>query len=479
MFKRKDSKLIISINYKDKGIFTALILLIGFVAVTLATRKFFYDPDSFWHIKTGIWIWDNKQIPRFDTFSWYGIEHNLTWLNHEWLFDLLAGFMYRLGGLNLIMWFVSFVGGVLFLLLTYFSYIKNKNIFLSIIISSVALFGLQPYLQPRPQILSFCLLSIVCILLEKKKWFWILPVMVLEANLHGGFWPLFIVVITYYSYKEKPLLILLSVLAVLINPYGFEMFLYTYRNQSSDLGAKFIIESFKTQMWDAENKIVLLSYIVLIAATHNVKIKWQDALFVFAVGGLTFMAQRHVVFAYLLIMPIMSPYLLTKIDSLIDTFEKITKIKILKNFVFSLIVEVALIILLISGIGNLTTIKGENLVPISMYPSEKAISFIKENKLTRIFNDYGIGGYLLLNNIPTLLDGRGDPFSEKFNDTTILSDYCEVITLSSDYVKFLQTNKIKYLLLPNKGKLSISISSNPRFAAIYKDEHFTIYDFKE
>lgn len=468
-----DGKLKFNIN---KKIISILLILTGFILSVLVTRKLFYDPDGYWHIKTGEWIYQHKQFPTHDIFSWYGMEHNLTWLNHEWLFDLLDYLVYKLGGLNLVMWSVAFFGGILFLLITWFSYIRSKHLSISLLISLVSILGLQPYLQPRPQIISFILLVSLCILLEKKKWYWVLPIVVIGTNMHGGFYPMYLVLITYYSYKEKPILILLSALAVLINPYGYDMYLYTIRNQGSDIGGKYIMEAYKTAMADKENKIILASYFLLILATHNIKVKWQDALIVFSVAGLTFMAQRHVVFAYLLIMPILSPYVWEKGEKVAQKLSDLSSRRISSSYVYYGIVEVMFIIFIAYGFANLKNVTANNLTPEAMYPT-KAVTFIEEHNINRIYNDYNIGGYLLFKDIPTLTDGRADPFSEKFNNTTILRDCMEATKLASDYTKLLKDNNIKHLLIYKKGTMYNAVKNNPRFTEIYKDEYFVIYEF--
>jgi hypothetical protein len=479
MIKIKNGRLILNVSDEQKRIIILANLILGFIVAVLLTRKLFSDPDGFWHIRTGQWILENNKIPRSDTFSWYGTEHKLTWLNHEWLFAILISLVYKVGGLNLVMWSVALFAGILYLLINWYLYIRNKNIFFSLIISSISLLGLQPYLQPRPQVLSYCLLLLVCILLEKKKWYFIIPIMILEANLHGGFWPLFIVVITFYAYKEKPILILLSIVSVLINPYGFEMYLFTFKSQFNSVVSAHILEAMKTRMAYSQNVIVLITYIILIAAIHNIKIKCEEGSLAFAVGGLTFMAQRHVAFAYLLIMPVLSPYLLMRTNNILESFAERRKFIMYKNFIYLYTVEVIMIFLVIFGIRNLYSIQSDNLVPKATFPSETAIKYIKDNRLNRIFNEYGIGGYLIFNNIPDLIDGRADPFSEEFNDTKIFREYCEVIDFERNYIEFLQDNNIKFLLLSLKGRLSTVVSANPRFEVMYKDDYFAVYKLKE
>ena len=53
----------------------------GLIIFLFLPCKSMYDPDTYWHIKTGEWIVQNG-IPRVDIFSWYGINNGLKWINH-------------------------------------------------------------------------------------------------------------------------------------------------------------------------------------------------------------------------------------------------------------------------------------------------------------------------------------------------------------------------------------------------------------
>src|SRR6202162_3765006 len=65
-----------------------LLLIVG--------ERLLNDPDTYWHIATGRWIWAHAAVPTADPFS-----HTLPgapWLAHEWLSELiLAGAYGALG----------------------------------------------------------------------------------------------------------------------------------------------------------------------------------------------------------------------------------------------------------------------------------------------------------------------------------------------------------------------------------------------
>src|SRR5215470_10766736 len=62
----------------------------------IAGERLLNDPDTYWHIAVGRWIWAHAAVPSTDPFS-----HTLPgapWLAHEWLSELiLAGAYGALG----------------------------------------------------------------------------------------------------------------------------------------------------------------------------------------------------------------------------------------------------------------------------------------------------------------------------------------------------------------------------------------------
>ena len=64
------------------GVVYALLLIAG--------RKLLNDPDTYWHIAAGRWIWAARAVPTVDPFS-----HTMAgapWHAHQWLAELiLAG----------------------------------------------------------------------------------------------------------------------------------------------------------------------------------------------------------------------------------------------------------------------------------------------------------------------------------------------------------------------------------------------------
>ena len=81
-----------------KRLFTGADVATGalFSAIGLLAFRPAIDPDVFWHLATGKWIWQNHAIPKADPFSW--TAPGRTWIAHEWLTEAIWRIVYRMGG---------------------------------------------------------------------------------------------------------------------------------------------------------------------------------------------------------------------------------------------------------------------------------------------------------------------------------------------------------------------------------------------
>lgn len=158
-----------------------------------------YDPDFFWHLKTGFWIWDHKGLPAIDPFSinpQQSDSHRSHFiLTSYWLFQLMLCAFYKLGGFNGIIIFRIVLAAVL--LAVFYRFSTSRN-FLALIAAGIGTTQiLDSHFPERPQFISFVCSALLLSLIFKhlrerhKK---LLPLMIplclimlLWANMHGGF----------------------------------------------------------------------------------------------------------------------------------------------------------------------------------------------------------------------------------------------------------------------------------------------------
>jgi hypothetical protein len=167
-------------------------LLAGLVlfVIVLATPHVLNDPDTAWHIVTGNWILQHRAIPQTDPFSY--TMAGKPWIAHEWLAELLLALADRAGGLRGVMVLMALAAGSTAALL--FHHLRRFMATLpALVVWIMALANMVPPLLARPHVLTWPLTELWCAGLviaraqKRQPSGWLLPIIPLWANMHGGF----------------------------------------------------------------------------------------------------------------------------------------------------------------------------------------------------------------------------------------------------------------------------------------------------
>ncbi len=428
-------------------IFTFLMgLLMSFEAIT--------DNDYFWHVAVGKWIDINKSIPNKPLFSWWGLKENLNWTSHEWLTEWI---MYKLGDVGCIVIML-----IIFLLLYYIMYKMLKLKMNKLLdVKWIYLLMMTVFFKvtgPRPYIISLLffayLIYVLMSYLDKEKHFdkliWTLPIMqFMWANLHGGSSSmpyLFIILIllsnlfikvfkikderwTSYLLTKKQITTLLKVLlliliATCLNPTGYKLLIYPFTNMLDTNMIDLILE------WQSPSFHGLLGlyiFIMIFVPVFNMifyhkKFKFYEIVIFGLMFYMCLKSQR-----FIGMFGIYSTWIIGKYLFFDDKFyERIKKPfikyeKIIK-YVFSLFLVISLVFV---GYKQITNFK---LVDNHGFYSDEAVKEIIKLKPTRMYNDFGAGGYLLyklseydaLDDIEIFIYGLGDVFSNNILPDSIM-----------------------------------------------------------
>jgi tetratricopeptide (TPR) repeat protein len=148
------------------------------------------DADIYWHLKTGDWIRQMGQVPRFDLFTWER-GPSVPWIDLHWLFQIAVSWVYQQGGviaLNLAKCVVTCVA--MLVLLT----ARNREWPLSVMVLAwlPALLVLGGRIYVRPETLTLLYLSIfLAVIFRWERYPWLallLPVVqVAWVNSQGLF----------------------------------------------------------------------------------------------------------------------------------------------------------------------------------------------------------------------------------------------------------------------------------------------------
>ncbi len=223
-----------------------LFLVFSIIFVVVIGMGNLLVPDSYLHFGIGRYILSRHSIPGQTDISYKEAAPSLEWISHSWLFDVLAYMSFRpsetFGPLLVL---IPITIGAFVLLQHLFSlhHISRCSETVSTTIGALLLLS---FWKMHPLIASLILLLSVEVLFEewrlhRSKLLYLLPfVGILFANVSGGYILLFALLVTAFTFRQvlmarlfptttswiAPLLGTITLLATLINPYGFRLYLY-------------------------------------------------------------------------------------------------------------------------------------------------------------------------------------------------------------------------------------------------------------
>ena len=442
------------------------------------------DPDMFWHIKTGQYIIENIKIPTTDIFSYYGIEHNFSWIAHEWLSDIVFAILYNIGGYSLLRFFPTIM------LLIIFSYIQKKskdiipNCCEKYIWYFFAFLSICSLSEVRAHMFSwlFCLITIFTLFdfyEDKNNKLFLLPIIsTLWVNMHGGSSSLLFVLILFFfifslfnikflNFENKKLnkdksikllsILFICIITALINPNTYKILLYPIENMQDTLMLSVIAEWHSPNFHTIDGLMIfaILAIIVLIFTITDKKISILDFLLVGAFAYLTLKSIRQVVYLAIIATPIMLKYM-----------PQTVKLKSNKTFGNTIIILFVILFCII----NMLTVSQLPIINQEMYPSATVIQKLEEINPERVLNNYDWGGYLIKESkIKPFIDGRADVYSKH-----TLADYTSLMYLNDGWEKILEKYDFDSIFMQTNNMFTREVSKLSNWEVYYSDPLATI-----
>ena len=391
--------------------------------------------DFWWHVKTGEWMVNNMSLPETDIFSWYARENNIEWSSHEWLYQVLIYLLHHYtGDLGVVIFSLSSA-----ILMTLLIMHRNRDaIKNNILLSTLFFFPMSMQMKimffGRPHVISFFLifLTLHCLYKlredENSSLIFLMPFLAcFWVNLHGGSSSLSYILcfIALFSglfdfsfgklesrrFSQKQLFkyscaACLSIVAMLINPYGVDMLVYPYANMGDKFMQEMIVE------WSAPDAKVLAQLIFyyltffLVGTTLIVtdrKIRLLDLL-VFGFFSYMFLRSLRFVFLFYMSATFYIFYYFMPAQANHKNEWKSPEKSVFLGFM------VIMVVISMGGIAAIKKTAAEgNLIKKAL--GDEFVELIKQEKPARLFNDYGFGETLIYNGIETFVDARADLFS--------------------------------------------------------------------
>ena len=296
------------------------------------SRYFFFasrplnDPDFWFHLKTGQYIFQHWTIPRTEFFSF--THYGRPWVAHGWLSGATFYALYSRLGFNSLIFLFALLAALAFWIV----YKRcNSHPFIAGAATMLGVWSVTTTIGVRPRIFSLLFASIYLAVLNqfaqrgtgRRVWL-LIPLMALWVNLHGGFFIGFaLIALTLIGIpldawaagdKLRSILPRIRVLALvflgclvagLLNPYGIRIYTFPISVLQSPIFQNLINDWLSPNFHQPELRglliLILLTISVLILSPR--RIKPSELLFFLAVFYATLKAQRNMLIFPLVAVP--------------------------------------------------------------------------------------------------------------------------------------------------------------------------------
>lgn len=394
----------------------AAVALVGMFSTEIA------DTDFWWHLRTGQFLVQQHSLPVPDPFNYTTalnrgedqVRHfNLT---HEWLSQALMYLVYVAGGFPLIVLTRAALLAALCGLSGFLASRLSRSFLAGITATFATASVAVEFTADRPALATFLGVAVFMLLLEQRRWLWLLPPLaLLWANAHGGFFLGWVVLAAYSAEFRAPdrrrvwIISACSVAASLLNPNGFGVIATLFEYRSSALTTN-LIEWRPPSLWGAPYGFDILLYAsiaVLILSWRRVRLAHWILFGAFATASV--MAFRNI-----LLIGFLAPVLIAAYFPFRIPFAR----------PLAWAAPAAIAILLVAAMARGASFQ---LRAATWTIPEAAANFLTANRPSgHIFNTYEQGGYLIWRLAPetrVFIDGRAlseqtyrDAHTVLFND---------------------------------------------------------------
>ena len=442
----------------------------------LAGNRLLIDPDTMWQITVGQWILDQHAVPETDVYSF--TMRGQPWISTQWLAQVLYAKCYAVFGWSGPVVLAATAIAATFALLTQF---LNRHLRESttLVFVAAALALTVPHLLARPHVLAMPLMVawvgglIAAADRRDAPSFWLLPLMALWANLHGGF---------VFG-------------LVLIAPIALDAVLGADAGARKSLGlrwagfglAALVMACCTPYGW---NSLLASQKILALGGALPLIMEWRPADFG-SLGALEICLLLGIGLALLRgikLPPLRIVLLLGLLHMALSQGRAGEILALLAPLVLAapLARQIGgaeglaapprgLLLAVVAGLlmaGTFVYASVHRFEPHTRGSPVAAVAALKKLNLARVFNDYDFGGYLIANGVAPFIDGRTELYGEKFFvDHNAASGLMEPENL----FRLLDQYRIEATLMRTQSAATKLLNHVDGWQKIYADDIATIH----
>jgi hypothetical protein len=434
------------------------------------------DGDTWWHLATGQWILAHHYVPTTDVFSFSAV--GTPWSAHEWLTEILLALAFKLAGWSgVVVLTGAAVAGAL-LIVTRRALHDGLTSAPLLTLTMISFSLISASLLVRPHVFGLLLLAFWITQLmaardaDRAPPFWLLGIMLFWVNMHASFLlglamigPFALEAVLesppeqrFKSLREWSLFGLAAALISLVNPQGYEAFVYPVQVMNMRLLPRIIewrpvtFEHFKPI------EIALLALIGM-ALIRPVRLKPLRLVLLLGVIHLALHQSRQE-----MILAIVAPLLLAgPMAAAFPATEQPApdKERMIWRGAF-------IVMALVAALRLLTPIER---IDSPTAPISALATVPPQLRAQPVLNELGFGGFLIFSKVKPFIDGRtdmyGDPFFFNY-DSMVEGDGA---TFDAELPKY----GFKWALLPPAAPLVKALAARPDWKKIYSDKFAVVF----
>ena len=478
------------------------------------TPRLLGDAGIGWHIRNGQQMLHTHSITRVDSFS--STMNGRRWFAWEWLYDLVIAGIHDWLGLNGVVFFTAVLIAATFALTLRLALRCGAVLPVTVILLVLSVGASTIHFFARPHVLSWLLAVIWFQVLDSweispsretdRRLLWLPFLMLLWVNLHGGFLLGFALLGLYllaglieYSrsregqkdatrqrLKHLGTITLLSLLASLINPYGYKLHVHVYQYLSNrwlmNHIDEFLSPNFHGVAQQCFAALLLLTIVALAIAPKKPQLSHLFVVIFAAYSGLY--AARNLPVSSILLTLIVAPLL----SQAIAEARTNPDLPLWLRAFFSRCESFT------SRMGNMELRFRGHLWPVAAmllglfvcvqqgrlgsrqlidahfdskrFPVQAAEVIAQRGIREPIFTPDSWGGYLIYRYPQTkvFVDDRHDLYGDRF-----LKDYLKVIRVAPDWDKVLNEKHVDWVLVPAGSSLANILRETSQWTVIHED----------
>jgi hypothetical protein len=415
--------------------------------ILFAGNRLLNDPDSYWHLVVGRWIVEHRALPIADPFSF--TMTGAHWIAKEWLSQILYAGAFAIAGWSGMAVLAAAAIGLAFGLLTRFL-VDEVAPLPAIGLVAAAFMILAPHAVARPHALALPVMVafvgglVRAVDRNRLPSPWLLPLMALWANLHGGFTLGLLLtaaagldaIVGAEADRRRHVAIgwigfaAAALLAACLTPYGPESILVTFRILGLGPALSIIGE------WRPPDFSHLAGFELCLLGGLGLALHFRFGLppvrilILLGLLHLGLSAERNgellgLLAPLFLVRPIARQY--PGVGA-----SKAEAVAGRRASALSGAIALALAIAATSGIVAM-----ERFAPNPRVTPEAAVAALRQSGARRVLNDYDFGGYLVYAGLAPFIDGRTELYGRDFvlrhNRAVTLTDLPDFLRILDEY----------------------------------------------